>query len=809
MLSYFFKISVRNIFRNKAHSIINILGLALGITCSLVIFLVVNHEFSYDQFHTKKDRIFRVTSLPVFGEETFYNSGTPFPVTEALKSNFPEIEWVSPVSMDREEVRIKHIDKENGIEDEEIYYRDNDILGVDSSFFKIFDWKWISGSPSQAFKNKHSIVLSEKLAEKFFKGDDALGKTLTLNNVDLSVVGIVENPHQRTSVSALAFVPSSIMSTQLAENLNWGNVSSDYQNFILLKEKSLSDNSIARIEDQLTKLLIENTNEDYIEKWSLKLQPLSDFHFDENYFPINSKKGDLKTLWALLFVGIFILLIACINYINLSTALVVNRSKEVGVRKVLGSSRKKLISFFLMETFIIVGFSLIIALGFTELSLIKLKDFIAIEFEGSLLREAFTGDWKLYMFIFGILGLTTLLSGFYPALILSGYSPVMALKNKLSNNTSGLKLRRTLVILQFLITQVLIIATIVVLEQLSFFKEKEVGFNTDAIITFRQPFGEELKSDIIQNHMLQIPSIKKVGFSASPPISSSRSSREISYGNDSLKKENMIDIKYVDKNYFDVFNFQLLEGNFPERNDTTKAIVNESFIKKYGFSSAQEIIGESFNYGDETSIQVIGVIHNFHMQSLHSEINPLLMVYDPEIRYTVNSQVEMEGIEKTVSSIEKIFKETYPGKEFKYSFLDEDIKSFYKNEERVFRLLNLFAGITIFIGCLGLYGLVSFMAIQKTKEVGIRKVLGASIAGIVLLFSKEFIRLILIASAIAAPIGYFLMQEWLSTFTYKIEMEPNIFLLSGLMAVAIALITISYQAIKAAISNPVKSLRSE
>ncbi|WP_020533939.1 ABC transporter permease [Flexithrix dorotheae] len=808
MLSYFFKISVRNILRNKVHSIINILGLALGITCSLVIFLVVNHEFSYDQFHTKKDRIFRVTTLPVFGEETFYNPGTPFPVTEALRNNFPEIEQISPVVMGREEIRIKQIDKISGVEDEEIFYRDNDILGVDSTFFKIFDWKWISGSPGTAFKNKHAIVLSEKLADKFFRGD-ALGKTLTLNGTDLSVVGIVENPHPHTSVSALAFVPSEIYSFDVSKNPDWGSVSSGYQNFILLKESSLSEQSIAKIEKQLTGLLKANTDKDYIDNWSLELQSLTSFHFDKNYFPINSNKGDLNTLWALFFVGIFILLIASINYINLSTALVVNRSKEVGVRKVLGSSRKKLILFFLMETSIIVSFSLLFALGLTELSLIKLKDFINIDFEGSLLREAITGDWRLYLFIFGILGTTTLLSGFYPAFVLSGYAPVMALKNKFSNNTSGLKLRRSLVIFQFLITQVLIIATLVVMEQLSFFKSKDLGFNTNAIITFRQPFGEELKSEAIQQEMLKIPGIKKVGFSASPPISGSRSTRDISYGNDSLKAENMIDIKYVDKDYFEVFHFNLLGGKFPERNDTTKAVVNESFIKKYGFTSSIDIIGESFNYSDEQAVQIVGVIENFHMQSFHTQINPLMMVFDPEIRYTVNAQVEMAGIEKTLAEIEKIFRDTYPGKEFKYSFLDEDIRNFYNNEERVLRLLNLFAGIAIFIGCLGLYGLVSFMAIQKTKEVGIRKVLGASISGIVLLFSKEFVRLVLIATILAAPIGYFMMNEWLATFNYKIELGPKIFLLSGLMAVVIALITISYQAIKTAVRNPVNSLRSE
>ncbi|WP_020533938.1 ABC transporter permease [Flexithrix dorotheae] len=805
MLRYLIKISIRNLLRNKVHAIINILGLALGITCALLIFLVINHEFSYDQFHTHKDRIFRVTTI----HEDSYNSGTPFPVTEALKTNFSEIEKISPVIECPGEITINKTDKATGATNIKRFHRDNNILCVEPSFFEIIDWEWVSGSPLQSLKNKNSIVLSEKLAAKFFEGE-ALGKELTLDKRDvLTVTGIVKDPPQRSSIKALAFVPVALKLKNYEGNGEWNHVTSFYQNFILINKNNRSEKTIAKIEKQLTNSLIENTKDEEAKKWRFELQSINDFHLGDHYYPLFSRKGERKTLYSILCIGIFILLIACINYINLSTALVVKRSREVGIRKVLGSSRQKLIGFFLIETAILVGSAFVVALGLTELALIKINDFIYLEFEGSLLREALKNDHLIYTFIIGVLSIITLLSGLYPSLVLSGYSPVLALKNKFTNNDSGLKLRRALVVFQFLITQVLIIGTLVVMEQLSFFKEKELGFNREAIFTFTQPYGEDFKNDYLKEKIGQMPEVAQISFSSAPPLSGILISDKINLAiDDQIIDKEVVKI-FANGDYFQTYDFKVLAGKVYQGNDTTKAVVNETFIRELGIENPNEIIGKTFNYRKKKNIEICGVLADFHHLSFYSKINPVIVMPDQNRQRVFNSKIAFADIEQNIATIEKIFNETYPGKEFRYGFLDENIQMFYRSEERLFRLFNLFAGIAIFIGCLGLYGLVSFMAIQKTKEVGIRKVLGASISGIVLLFSKEFVRLVLIATILAAPIGYFMMKEWLATFNYKIELGPKIFLLSGLMAVVIALITISYQAIKAAVRNPVNSLRSE
>jgi ABC-type antimicrobial peptide transport system permease subunit len=506
-------------------------------------------------------------------------------------------------------------------------------------------------------------------------------------------------------------------------------------------------------------------------------------------------------------IGIFLLVIACVNFINLATAQAVNRSKEVGVRKVLGSSRTQLAMQFIGETALITFCALTLAIVMAALALPFLSRLLEVQLH-------FPFDGTVLLFLFGVFVLVTLISGSYPALVLSGFNPINALKSKVAPKiTGGISLRRALVVLQFSIAQILIIGMLVVVSQMAYFKNSDLGFDKDAIVAIGVP-GDSLsktKYQYLRSQLLAQPGIKSISYSFAAPSDYGSWSSDFKFDHSTKTTDWEASFKWADTTYFKLFNLQFVAGRPYFNSDTVREfVVNETLVKKLGFRNPQDIIGKELNFWNGKKVApVVGVIKDFHAASLRDPVPPIVMGAWKDLYRTMTVKLQPQGVTETLAHIEKAWTEAFPDNVYEYQFLDERIATFYKQEAQLSLLYQIFAGIAIFISCLGLYGLVSFMAVQRNKEVGIRKVLGASVQSIVYLFSKEFTLLIVVAFAIAAPVAYYFMHQWLANFTFRIDLSWTIFLLAILASVFIAWLTVGYKAVKAGLANPVKSLRTE
>jgi putative ABC transport system permease protein len=542
----------------------------------------------------------------------------------------------------------------------------------------------------------------------------------------------------------------------------------------------------------------------------LELQALSDMHYDTETNVYSNHPFSKQLINAISLIALFLLIIACVNFINLATAQAVNRSKEVGIRKVLGSSRKQLALQFICETLIITFVSVVIAIGITQLVLPYFNDLLEIK-----LDRAFLADPVILLFLTSTIIVVTLLSGFYPAMVISGFNPITALKNRIAaSKSSGISLRRALVVLQFCIAQSLVIGMLVILHQMQYFREKSLGFEKDAIVTVPFP-GDSVsrtKLNSLRDQLLQQPGIAGVSYSFASPSDNNSWGSDFKFDNATLPTKFGANLKWADANYFKLYNLQFVAGHAYTSNDTIAGyVVNQTLLKKLGIRDPNQAIGKYINLWSDKhkTAQIVGVVKDFNISSLKDEIPPVLMTSWKDVYQVINIKIQPKDINHTLSSINHIWNSTFPQGLYEYQFLDEKIANFYKSDDQLSQLYKIFAGIAIFISCLGLYGLVSFMAVQRVKEVGIRKTLGASVGHIVYLFSKEFTVLIVIAFAISAPVGYLFMHHWLQGYTYRITIGPTIFLLSIGASIVIAWITVGYKAIKAALANPVDSLKSE
>jgi ABC-type lipoprotein release transport system permease subunit len=532
------------------------------------------------------------------------------------------------------------------------------------------------------------------------------------------------------------------------------------------------------------------------------LQPLNDIHFNTNYYgPVQKER-----LYTFSIIGLFIIVIACINFINLSTAQAIRRAKEVGVRKVLGSTRLQLFWQFINETAILVLLAVALSL---------VLSFIALPFQNALmdieLQADFMTDHYLLIFLVVLMAIVIPLAGLYPAMVLSGFKPVTALKGKISAaQAGGFSLRRGLVVVQFALSQALIIGMLVIAYQMHYFKNTDLGFKKEAIINVTLFDRDKASLQTFRNQLQQNPDVARVSFSLTPPASNSNNNYDFIRFDSRTEKEGFqVNVKSADHQFMDLYGLQLVAGrNYLPSDSVREVVINETLMHKMGITDPEQIIGKPLHMW-EKSFPIVGVIKDFHPHSLHSEIPPMILAPVPSDYYLASIQLQTKNLQKSISSIETAWNQVFPAQIFEYAFLDDTVARFYRAEEVMATLTNVFAGIAIFISCLGLYGLVSFMAIQKTKEIGIRKVLGASVSQIILLFTKEFARLLLIAFLIAAPIAGYVMQQWLGNYPYGIKLSADIFLWAILITCIIAGITVCYQSVKSAVANPVKSLRNE
>jgi putative ABC transport system permease protein len=802
MFKNYFKTALRNLQRNKAYAAINMLGLAIGIAACLLIFLVVKFETSFDNFHSKKKSIYRVSTEFHNQDGVSYADGIAFPAAPALRLDFPQLKEVASIYRNGGQITIQN--EKTGLKkiiEDNFYY-------TEPGFFKIFDFGWIYGSPKTSLKNPTDAVLTQATAEKLFGNwKDAVGKTIKYQNKDLyTVKGILKNTPVNTDFPLGIVVPySALANTYIKNNLNdWVSTYGGACTFAVLPPEL----SVTKFNADLKVFAKKHKPAEYA-KDAYIAQPLSEIHYDERFGNFRGHTFSHSLIKALVLIGIFLLVIACVNFINLATAQAVNRSKEVGVRKVLGSRRNQLAFQFLSETALITITALIAAVIIASAALPFLNNLLRVE-----MSLNFINDPSILIFLFGVAITVTVLSGIYPAIILSGFNPITALKSKVSAKMiGGISIRRGLVILQFAIAHVLIIGMLIVVKQMNYFKNASLGFEKAAIINVPLPGDsvDRLKYDYLRDQLLANSDITNVSFSFGSPSSENNWNSDFKFDHASKTTDFSANLKWADPEYFKTYNLQFVAGRPYSRSDTVREfVVNETLLKKLGVSKPEEAIGKEINFWDGGRVaNIVGVIRDFNSYSLRQPMAPVVLSTWKDVYQTINIKMKPGSEKSVLSHVDKLWNQAFPDYVYEYAFLDDTIANFYRQENQLSQLYKIFAAIAIFISCLGLYGLVSFMAVQRTKEVGIRKVLGASAKNIVYLLSKEFTLLIIIAFVLSAPVAYYIMYQWLQNYTYRIPLGASIFILAIISSVIIAWITVGHRAIKAALANPVKSLRTE
>jgi predicted permease len=809
MLSNYLKTAFRNLIRRKNYTIINIAGLAVGIAVCLVIFIVIRYEISFDNYHQKKDRIYRVLTEYHHADapDIFYGRGIPYPMPEGLKANFPQIEELTPIYADNNDQLLIPDEKGTFLKK---FKEERGVFFTKSSFFSIFDFPLLTGS-SVSLNEPGNVLLTKEIAEKYFGNwKTAMGKTIRLKSSYsddmLKVSGILATIPANTDFQLKIAVAygTGFTGTFVAKSTNWDGTGSAFGCYLLLPPHTSVDNFNQQLRAYSKKVKSPENKDSHI------IQPLSAVHYDTETGNYSNKSISHEFLNALWLIAGFILLIACVNFINLSTAQAVNRSKEVGIRKVLGSNKRSLKIQFLTEAFLIVLMAVLLAVALAMLAL----PFISKILDKTVSFDIFK-DPSVPLFLLIITVLVTVLAGFYPSIVLSKFNPITALKNKITDRaTKGILLRRGLVVFQFVIAQALIIGTLIIIKQMNYFTNQPLGFQKDAIINVPIPNDSAgiSKIDFLHRELSSIKDVQRVSFSSNTPVEDNNDSWTTFRFDRAPKETEFYAInKATDNEYLPTYQLPLVTGRNLLASDTVKEfLVNETLVKNLGITDPKLVLNKEIDlWNGEMKGTVVGVVKDFHDRSFRTGIAPLMMTTVKRWYNTAAIKLSSADALATINSIEKIWNSTFPDFVFEYKFLDEKIESFYKEENQLSYLYKIFAAIAIFLSCLGLYGLASFMAVQRIKEVGIRKVLGASVSSVVFLFSKEFIFLIAIAFVIASPIAWYFMHNWLQDYVFRIDLSWWLFIVGGVVSVLVALATVSFQAIRAAIANPVKSLRTE
>jgi len=800
MLKNYLKTAFRTLIRQGGSSMINIAGLTMGITCSLVLFLLVRHLSSFDNFHSKRDRVFRVVNESQGNQGRNYSAGVPSVLPDAFQLDFPEAEEVTFLSYRSGSTII--IPQRTG--EPKLYSEEAGTVFAQSNFFKIFDHAIVSGEKQNALDDPNKAIISKRWAMKFFGKEDALGEVVKVTDKEYKIAAIMEDPPNNTDFPFDLMLSYSTIKSK-NEASGWNSIWSDEQCYFLLK----NHDDLARIESKMPAFTAKYLGKEDPNKTQYTIQPLSELHYDDRYGTFSYNTTSKNILVALSVIAMILILTACINFINLATAEAIKRSKEVGIRKTLGSTRGQLIRQFLGETTIVALIATLASLAAAQLALTFLNPFLDLQ-----LRLDFVHDPMLWLFLILVTATIALLSGLYPAFIVSGYNPVLALKNLISNkNSSGYNMRRALVVTQFIISQFFIFGTIILINQMEYFRNKDLGFKKDAIIIVPIPEQGELgvsgpstKMRTLRDEVRRMPGVTEASLSRSPPSSGNVSMTTL---NIEGKEDHFgTQVKPIDGQYVDLFGLHLIAGHNIADLDTAQGfLVNEKFCSTVGYTPDNAVGKIITMWGRH--LPIVGVVNDFHTVSLREPIEATLLMNNISSYETLSIQVDLTQVQHVIDQLKPRWQATYSEYIFDYQFLDQQIAEFYESENRMSGLLGIFSSIAIFIGCLGLFGLATFLANQKTKEIGVRKVLGASVNSIVFLFSAEYVKLIFIGFIISAPLAWYIMNGFLEEFTYRIEIGPGIFLLGLISTLLIATLTVGYRSFRSATANPANSLRSE
>lgn len=798
MLKNYIKITLRSLFKNIAYTSVNITGLTLGIGFTLIIFLLVRFELSFDTHHKNANNIYRLVKTSEANGETNSDPGMPYPLRLSFENEFPEAKDFAFVDNNIGEplIYLGEGDSQKSFQEES-----NVPAFVSKDFFKLFNYEFLYGNQDKLYPDDYSVVITRSLAEKYF-GDyrQAGGKVLMYDGEHaITITGVVEDPPMNTDLPFKMFISLELGNIQGRFWDGWNSSSSSVQAFIRVGDKE----NITALNERLNNYIDKHFDEDVNEEVALSLQPLSEMHFDEQYANF-SRMFNMRAIYALLVIAAFLIITASINFVNLNTAQIVKRTKEIGVRKVLGSNKSQLIIQFIGETAIVTLISIVLSLGLVEGLLLYIHELLGYNLPSTYFNFSFV------MVLTTLFVLVSALAGFYPAFVLSRFQPIKALKEKLnSSHSSGFSLKKSLIIVQLFISQLLIIAVLVISKQINFFINNTSGFDREGVIEFDIPDPEGVNLSTLVNELNQVQGVSDVALSNTGVTSDNRWGGTLVYTNENEVIQHDTQVKIIDDQYLSTYGLTLLEGtNIPE--DTLrKIIVNRSFVKAMGLESIDQAIGEEVTIWRGVGT-IVGVVEDFNSTSMHNAIGPVAMWEDN--RWKFQGAVKVENVtdwQTSIDEVQKIWTQYFPNNIFTSSFLDDNIRLMYENEQRLSNLFKVFTVIAIAIGSIGLFGLISFMAANRTKEIGVRKVLGASVNQMMMMLSKDFVVLAIIAFALAAPVAWYFLDNVLSNFAYRIDIDWWIFSLAILISLIITLLTVGFRSFKSAVSNPVNALRDE
>lgn len=791
MWKNYIKIASRNMLKHKDYTIINVAGLTIGIAVCFLIFLWVKDEVSYDRFHANSENIYRILWKARYGDNEWNIPVIPVPVGNTLEKDFPEVKHATQFVAGG--LTFK---KDND------FIREENILFVDNDFFKVFTIHFISGSPESVLETEDAIVLTQETAEKYFPNQNAIGQIIERNDgKTFRVTGVVESFPAQSHFHFDFLAPLKILPIIEQRKDQWG--SATVYTYVSLHRGS----DAQELDRKFQTFVNENILEDEFRAGGnfsgYPLQPMLDIHLKSNLEMELESNGNISYVYLFSIIAFIILLLACINFINLATARSLMRAREVGVRKVLGSQRYQLIRQFFAESFLYVLLAVATAVILAGLVLPVFNNFA-----GKALQLDLLGSPTAVLILAGLTLLVTFLSGSFPALFLSSFSPLQVLRGSVLKIDGRDWLRKGLVVTQFCISTGLIIGTLVVWRQLDFLQNERLGFDREQVLVINRAnaLGESFNTFVDQ--VRAIPQVKKASAVQNLPGKGYDSS--LFYPEQpSNYKETSLSYTFVDNQFLDALKIDLVEGrNFSSElaSDSSAFIINETAAKALGWDNP---IGKQLDYGNFIKGPVIGVAKDFHYESLHHEIKPLIMMHTRWRSAFIAVRLQPGNMNQSIAAMEHIWKQFVPASPFEYTFLDENYRELYEKEQRMGQIFIVFSALAIFIACLGLLGLSAYIAAQRTKEIGIRKVLGASVTGIAAMLSKDFIKLVLIAAVIAFPLSWWGMSKWLEDFAYRTQISWWIFAIAGTAAVLIALITVSFQAIRAAMADPVDSLKTE